>query len=254
MKIGMKGNFGMDMIGPIIRPLLPITTNLRRTRLQGAANPACNRFIGNRHGKTAKNGNLSSYGTIIRLLVKRGKSDRLCILFVLSMIYSAPMQVIRTILGLDPGLRHTGWGVICQQDNRLSFVAAGRINPPADVPMAERLLKIAEELHAIIERLQPSEAALEETFMNNNAASALKLGQARGVAMMAAARGGLSVGEYATNKIKLAVTGYGHADKGQIQAMIGILLPGSGKLAPDAADALAVAICHAHHPVTGRNL
>jgi len=165
------------------------------------------------------------------------------------MIYSARMQVIRHILGLDPGLRHTGWGIICQRDNRLSFIAAGRINPDPDAPMAERLLSIAEGLQKIIQQHEPSEAALEETFMNKNAASALKLGQARGVAMLAAAMGGLTVAEYAANKIKQAVTGYGHADKGQIQAMMGILLPGSGKLATDAADALAVAVCHAHHPL-----
>ncbi|MDD5586500.1 MAG: crossover junction endodeoxyribonuclease RuvC [Alphaproteobacteria bacterium] len=157
------------------------------------------------------------------------------------------MNAIRLIIGLDPGLRHTGWGVIGQRDNRLSFVAAGRINPDPDLPMAERLKTLAEELSKIIALHNPHEAALEETFVNKNAASALKLGQARGVAMLAAAQAGLGVAEYAANKVKLAVTGYGHADKDQIQAMIGVLLPGSGKLAADAADALAVAICHAHH-------
>lgn len=161
------------------------------------------------------------------------------------------MRVIRCILGLDPGLRHTGWGVIRQEDNRLSFVAAGRVNPQAELPMAERLKKLAEELGRIIALHEPTEAAIEETFVNKNAASALKLGQARGVAMLAPALAGLSVAEYAANTIKQTVTGYGHADKNQIQTMIGLLLPGAGKLAPDAADALAVAICHAHHPVGG---
>jgi len=158
------------------------------------------------------------------------------------------MKVIRCILGLDPGLRHTGWGIIRQEDNRLSFVAAGRVNPSPELPMAERLRTLAEELAKIIALHSPDEAAIEETFVNKNAASALKLGQARGVAMLAPALAGLAVAEYSANKIKQTVTGYGHADKTQIQTMINILLPQSGKLAPDAADALAVAICHAHHP------
>ncbi len=159
------------------------------------------------------------------------------------------MKVIRCILGLDPGLRHTGWGVVRQEDNRLSFVAAGRVNPDAGLPMAERLRVLSDELSRIIAAHKPDEAAIEETFVNKNAASALKLGQARGVAMLAPALAGLSVSEYSANKIKQTVTGYGHADKNQIQSMIKILLPGAGKLAADAADALAVAICHAHHPV-----
>jgi crossover junction endodeoxyribonuclease RuvC len=157
------------------------------------------------------------------------------------------MKVIRCILGIDPGLRHTGWGIIRQEDNRLSFIAAGRINPDAKLPMAERLKTLAAQLEAIIAAHKPDEAAIEETFMNNNAVSALKLGQARGAAMLTAAQAGLSVSEYAANKIKQTVTGYGHADKGQISAMIKILLPQSGSLSPDAADALAIAICHAHH-------
>ncbi len=160
------------------------------------------------------------------------------------------MKVIRTIMGIDPGLRHTGWGVIRQEDNRLSFVAAGRINPDPTLPMAERLKTLSEALAKIMASYVPDEAAIEETFVNKNAASALKLGQARGAAMLTAAQAGLSVHEYAANKIKQAVTGYGHADKGQIGVMIGILLPGSGKLAPDAADALAIAICHAHYAPT----
>lgn len=158
------------------------------------------------------------------------------------------MKLIRCIIGLDPGLRHTGWGVIRQEDNRLSFVAAGRINPAAALPMAERLRTLAQELEKIIALHAPTEAAIEETFVNKNAASALKLGQARGVAMLAPALAGLAVAEYSANKIKQTVTGYGHAEKSQIQAMIRILLPACGPLAADAADALAVAICHAHHP------
>jgi crossover junction endodeoxyribonuclease RuvC len=157
------------------------------------------------------------------------------------------MSTIRIILGLDPGLRHTGWGLVRQQDNRLSFVAAGRVNPDPDLPMAERLKQLASGVAAVIAQYNPQEAAIEETFVNNNQASALKLGQARGVAMLIAAQAGLSVAEYAANTIKQTVTGFGHADKNQILRMVNILLPGSGNLTPDAADALAIAICHAHH-------
>jgi crossover junction endodeoxyribonuclease RuvC len=157
------------------------------------------------------------------------------------------MIPIRLILGIDPGLRHTGWGIVAQEGNRLSFIAAGRINPDPELPMVSRLLHIADELAAIVGKHAPTEAAIEETFVHKSAASALKLGQARGAAMLALAQAGLDVTEYAANRIKQSVTGYGHADKNQIQAMINMLLPGSGKLAADAADALAVAICHAHH-------
>ena len=153
----------------------------------------------------------------------------------------------RIILGIDPGLRHTGWGVIAQDGNHLSFIAAGRINPPPDLPMAARLLALAEGIADVIRTYAPGEAAIEETFMNKNARSALLLGQARGSAILALAQNGLTVAEYAANRIKQSVTGHGHAEKAQIQAMIAVLLPGSGKLAADAADALAVAITHAHH-------
>lgn len=157
------------------------------------------------------------------------------------------MSGIRCIIGIDPGLRHTGWGIICQRDNRLSYVAAGRINPDSELPMSMRLKTLADGIASVVALHLPHEAAIEETFVNRNAASALKLGQARGAAMLAAAQAGLDVTEYSANRVKQTVTGYGHADKTQIQTMIGILLPGSGKLAADAADALAVAICHAHH-------
>jgi crossover junction endodeoxyribonuclease RuvC len=152
-----------------------------------------------------------------------------------------------TILGLDPGLRHTGWGIVTQEGNRLSFVAAGRISPDADLPMAERLCRLADALGKVTAQYRPVEAAIEETFVHKSAASALKLGQARGVAMLTLAQAGLNVAEYAANRIKQSVTGYGHADKAQIQAMVAMLLPGAGGLAADAADALAVAIAHAHH-------
>jgi crossover junction endodeoxyribonuclease RuvC len=153
----------------------------------------------------------------------------------------------RIIIGIDPGLRHTGWGVVAQNGNRLSFIAAGRISPAADLPMALRLLALADGINAITRAHNPDESAIEETFVNKNAKSALLLGQARGSAILALAQCGLTVAEYAANRIKQSVTGYGHAEKTQIQAMITMLLPGSGKLAADAADALAVAITHAHH-------
>jgi len=157
------------------------------------------------------------------------------------------MSLIRLILGLDPGLRHTGWGTVAQDGNRLSFIAAGRISPDDSLPMASRLCALAEGLDEVLAQHRPREAAIEETFINKNALSALKLGQARGAAMLTLAQSGLAVSEYAANRIKQSITGYGHADKTQIQAMISMLLPGSGKLAADAADALAVAITHAHH-------
>jgi crossover junction endodeoxyribonuclease RuvC len=155
-----------------------------------------------------------------------------------------------TLIGIDPGLRYTGWGIVTQDGNRLSYIAAGRINPNADLPMAERLRVLAEQLANVVQSYRPDEAAIEETFVNKNALSALKLGQARGAAMLALAQSGLAVTEYAANRIKQSVTGYGHADKAQIQAMVAMLLPGCGQPAADAADALAVAITHAHHRQT----
>jgi crossover junction endodeoxyribonuclease RuvC len=161
------------------------------------------------------------------------------------MTTSATMPV--TILGLDPGLRHTGWGVITVTGNHLRYGASGSIDPRADLPMPLRLVAIANALDDLIGRHQPDEAAVEETFMNNNAAAALKLGQARGIALLCPARAGVVVHEYAANLIKKSVTGYGHADKNQIEVMVKLLLPGAGPESADAADALAIAICHAHH-------
>ncbi len=159
-----------------------------------------------------------------------------------------PMAALAiTILGLDPGLRHTGWGLIRQDGNHLSYIAAGCVSPQSDLSMAERLRELAENIADVVRQYVPDEAAIEETFVNQNALSALKLGQARGAAILTLAQAGLTVSEYAANRIKQSVTGHGHADKAQIQAMIGMLLPGSGKLVTDAADALAVAITHAHH-------
>ena len=150
------------------------------------------------------------------------------------------------ILGLDPGLRRTGWGVIAVQGARISHVAHGVIAPSDKLPFADRLLTLFEEITALVAAHAPAEAAVEETFMNNTAASALKLGHARAMAMVAPARAGLPVAEYAATVVKKAVVGTGAADKDQVAFMIARLLPGAGGATADAADALAVAIAHAH--------
>ena len=154
------------------------------------------------------------------------------------------------IIGIDPGLRHTGWGIIDFSGNSLSFVASGRINPNTDLAVSARLLAIADGIFEVVDKYAPIEAAIEETFVNKNAKSALLLGQARGSAILALAQKGLFATEYSANRIKQSITGYGHADKNQIQTMVAILLPKMDKavkLTPDGADALAVAITHAHH-------
>ena len=150
------------------------------------------------------------------------------------------------ILGLDPGLRRTGWGVIACEGARLSHVAHGVIAPKDSLPFSERLLCLFTEIEAVIAAHTPDEAAVEETFMNNNAQSALKLGHARAMAMIVPARAGLLVAEYAATVVKKAVVGTGGADKAQVGWMIARLLPTAGKTTADAADALAVAIAHAH--------
>ncbi|HEY8614910.1 crossover junction endodeoxyribonuclease RuvC [Phenylobacterium sp.] len=163
---------------------------------------------------------------------------------------AAPLGVRRPgalrILGLDPGLRRTGWGVITVEGTRIAHVAHGVVAPAVDAPFAERLLHLFDAISEVIVAHEPSEAAVEETFMNNNAASALKLGHARACALLAPARAGLSVAEYGNSVIKKAVVGTGAADKGQVGFMIARLLPTAGKTTADAADALAVAIAHAH--------
>ena len=154
------------------------------------------------------------------------------------------------LLGLDPGLRHTGWGVIDVSGNRLSHVADGAAHSDDDAPLAARLCQLHAVLTEVLERYRPDEAAVEETFVNANAASTLKLGQARAVALLVPALAGLAVAEYPNNQVKKAVVGQGRAEKGQVQAMVRLLLPGCAIATPDAADALAVAICHAHHRST----
>lgn len=150
------------------------------------------------------------------------------------------------LIGLDPGLRLTGWGVIDVEGNRLRHVAHGVVKVPVAGTLAERLRILFEGVAGIIEAQCPLEAAVEETFVNVNPGSTLKLGQARGVCLLAAARAGLPVSEYATRLVKKAIVGTGGADKTQVQAMLGVLLPGVKLAGADAADALAVAIAHAH--------
>ena len=157
------------------------------------------------------------------------------------------------ILGIDPGLNATGWGVIDQTGTRLSLVDYGVIKAPSKAPMSERLTAIYNEIEVLVGRFRPHEAAVEDQFVHASAVSALKLGQARAAAMLAPARAGLPVGEYAPKLVKKAVVGTGSAEKAQVAAMIAILLPGS-KADADAADALAVAICHVHHRTAHANL
>ncbi|MBV9826768.1 MAG: crossover junction endodeoxyribonuclease RuvC [Alphaproteobacteria bacterium] len=154
------------------------------------------------------------------------------------------------VLGLDPGLRHTGWGVIDIAGNRLSHVADGVVHAPVDLSLAERLVRLFRQLGDVLERFHPDEAAVEETFVNKNPSSTLKLGVARGVVLLAPAERGLPVSEYSANMVKKSVVGAGHAEKEQVQLMVRRLLPGCLIAQADAADALAVAICHAHHSRT----
>lgn len=150
------------------------------------------------------------------------------------------------IIGIDPGLLHTGWGIIEKNGNSLKHIADGAINPPPKISMPERLFFIFENLQKVIETYSPDTAAIEETFVNDNPLTSLKLGQARGAAITAAASASLSVSEYSANLIKKSVTGVGHATKDQIAAMVKILLGGIIAKSADSADALAVAITHAH--------
>lgn len=157
------------------------------------------------------------------------------------------------ILGLDPGLGTTGWGLIRAEGNRLSHVANGQLKTATTDPLPQRLSHLAGQLEAVLADYAPDAAAVEEVFVNKNPQSTLKLSHARGVALMVAARSGLDVGEYAPTLVKKAVVGTGTADKVQVHAMIQRLLPGAKIAGPDAADALAVAITHAHHLASARS-
>ena len=151
------------------------------------------------------------------------------------------------ILGIDPGLRRTGWGLIEVDGNRLIYIACGSVATSDKVSLAERLVVIHDGLAKVVEDHAPDEAAVEATFVNKDASATLKLGQARGIALLIPARAGISVAEYAPNLVKKTIVGAGHADKEQIRVMIGVLLPKADPQSEDAADALAIAVCHAHH-------
>ena len=151
------------------------------------------------------------------------------------------------ILGIDPGLRRTGWGVVEIAGNRLTFLGCGSVTSNDRDGLAIRLLTIHDGLMRILEEFHPDEAAVEATFVNKDANATLKLGQARGIAMVVPARAGVSVAEYAPNLVKKSIVGAGHADKTQVRMMIGVLLPKADPTTDDAADALAIAVTHAHH-------
>ena len=158
------------------------------------------------------------------------------------------------LIGLDPGLRNTGWGVIDVDANRLTYVADGTVSPNPTQVLAIRLRNLHEGLAQVLADFHPDEAAVEETFVNKNPGTTLRLGEARGVVVLAPALAGLPVAEYSANRIKKSVVGAGHAAKEQVQMMVGRILPGCQFSSADAADALAVAICHAHFAETGRRL
>jgi crossover junction endodeoxyribonuclease RuvC len=151
------------------------------------------------------------------------------------------------IIGIDPGLRNTGWGIVESEGSRLIYVADGAVHSDADLPLAERLLQIHEQLISVLREFTPDEAAIEETFVNVDARATLKLGQARGAVMLAPAMLKIPVSEYAPNQIKKSVVGAGHAEKAQVKHMVKVLLPKAVMKTADSTDALAIAICHAHH-------
>jgi len=151
------------------------------------------------------------------------------------------------ILGIDPGLRRTGWGMVEIAGNRLGFLGCGSVMTRDDDALAARLLTIYEGLMRILDEFRPDEAAVEATFVNRDAKATLKLGQARGIAMVVPAKAGVPVAEYAPNLVKKSIVGAGHGDKAQVRMMIGVLLPRADPSSDDAADALAIAVTHAHH-------
>lgn len=157
------------------------------------------------------------------------------------------MQETIRIIGIDPGLRRSGWGVIESDGHRLAYVASGAVTSDAKADLADRLVQLFEGLSDVLTAWDPAEAAVEHTFVNKDAAATLKLGQARGIALLAPALSGLAVAEYAPNMVKKTIVGSGHAGKEQIGAMIGHLLPKARVESEDEADALAIAITHAHH-------
>jgi crossover junction endodeoxyribonuclease RuvC len=157
------------------------------------------------------------------------------------------MRLPIRILGIDPGLRRTGWGMVEIDGNRLAFIACGSVETNDKAPLASRLLAIHDGLTRVVDEFRPDESAVESTFVNKDASATLKLGQARGIAMLVPAKAGVTVAEYAPNQVKKTVVGAGHADKAQIRMMVGVLLPKADPQSDDAADALAIAVTHAHH-------
>lgn len=157
------------------------------------------------------------------------------------------MNTAIRILGIDPGLRRTGWGIVAASGSSLSFVAAGTVGTDGSAALADRLMQLHGGLTEVVGTYLPDEAAVEATFVNRDAAATLKLGQARGIAMLVPAQAGLAVAEYAPNQVKKTVVGAGHGAKAQIRMMVSVLLPRASFDSDDAADALAVAICHVHH-------
>ena len=151
------------------------------------------------------------------------------------------------IIGIDPGLRRTGWGIVEITGNRLGFLGCGSVTTNDKDALSERLLMIHDGLMRVLDEFRPDEAAVEQTFVNKDAKATLKLGQARGIAMVVPARVGVPVAEYAPNLIKKSIVGAGHGDKTQVRMMIGVLLPKADPGSDDAADALAIAVTHAHH-------
>ena len=151
------------------------------------------------------------------------------------------------IIGIDPGLRHTGWGIVEIEGSRLSYIGCGVIEPSTTADLADRLAAIHEGLRVVIHDYAPHEAAVEETYVNKDARATLKLGAARGIALLVPAQAGLKVAEYAANQVKKSVVGAGHAEKAQIRLMVKVLLPKAEFRTDDMADALAIAICHAHN-------
>ena len=157
------------------------------------------------------------------------------------------MAVPLRILGIDPGLRRTGWGLLAVEGTRLGFVACGTVTSDGALPLSERLKQLHDGLARVVADLTPDEVAVEETFVNKDAQATLKLGHARGIALLVPALAGLPVAEYAANLVKKTVVGAGHAEKRQIHAMVRVLLPKADPGSDDAADALAIAVTHAHH-------
>ncbi len=161
--------------------------------------------------------------------------------------HNAKMTRLIRILGIDPGLRRTGWGVVEIEGNRLGFIGCGSVTTDDRDTLAVRLLAIHDGLMRVLGEFRPDEAAVEATFVNKDARATLKLGQARGVAMVVPALSGVPVAEYAPNLVKKSIVGAGHGDKAQVRMMIGVLLPKADPGSHDAADALAIAVTHAHH-------